>query len=110
MKITKSQLKQIIKEEMEAVKEIDWTRVKTPEFETGGEHEDAARYVETCRAEVDEEIEKELSANYRFHLNPDPWVKKFNKCMDDKIRQLKIKQDPATWLGEADNTPELKDA
>ena len=103
MKITKSQLKQIIKEEMEAVQEIDWTRTEPSKFKPGQEHEDAGRYVETC-------FRNEEVNSVDFGQDPEGWVTAFNKCMDKSIAQLKIKQDPATWLGEADNTPELKDA
>tara|TARA_R100000988_G_C3876077_1_gene106099 strand:+ start:232 stop:558 length:327 start_codon:yes stop_codon:yes gene_type:complete len=108
MKITKSQLKQIIKEEMEAVQETDWARVTglgNKPHEPGASVEDKREY-----AYVNECFRSEEVNSIDFIGNEEAWQAAFNKCMNDKIRQLKIKQDPKTWLGEADNTPELKDA
>ena len=73
MKITKSQLKQIIKEEIEAAKETDWTRVRGlggRPHAPGASAEDEAKYeyVNKC---------------FRAHrgLDNEEFVTAFNECI-----------------------------
>ncbi len=107
MKITKSQLKQLIKEEIEAVDETDWTRVKGLGANPSS-HPDKQEIVQKCWHETK-------------HLEQGEFVTAFNACMKEALLPMAeghgdagmYQLGPAQMLDSAlvllDNEPDARD-